>query len=100
MVLAELPDSLRASSSLVSSMVSSAERCLRASPMTTAWLTTEMLLSLPSITCGAMFSPPAVMMRSFLRSVIFKKPFSIFPMSPECSQPSSSSASEVAASFL
>ena len=41
-----------------------------------------------------MFLPPAVMISSFLRSVMRRKPSaSISPTSPECSQPSASSAS-------
>ena len=47
-----------------------------------------------------MFLPPAVMMMSSLRPVIFRYPSaSISPMSPVCSQPSIS-VSPVASGFL
>ena len=46
---------------------------------------------------GAMFLPAEVMISSFLRSTIETKPSSsIAPMSPVCSQPSSSIRSAVA----
>ena len=45
---------------------------------------------------GDMFLPAALMISSFLRSMIDRKPSSsIRPMSPECSHPSVSSASAV-----
>ena len=53
-----------------------------------------------SISDGEMFLPPAVMMRSFLRSVIVRKPLSSSsPTSPVCSQPSASNVAAVAAGF-
>ena len=59
------------------------------------------LFSAFSIGCGAMFLPPAVMIRSFLRSVICRKPSaSISPMSPVWNQPSGSIASAVASGLL
>ena len=49
---------------------------------------------------GVMFLPPAVMMMSFLRPVILRKPSgSISPMSPVWSQPSTI-VSGVASAFL
>ena len=48
-----------------------------------------------------MFLPPAVMIRSFFRSVIRRKPSSsISPTSPVRSQPSSVSAAAVASGSL
>ena len=51
--------------------------------------------------CGAMLFPPAVTMRSFLRSVMDRKPSaSIVPMSPVANQPSARKTSAVASGFL
>ena len=50
----------------------SAARYLRRSPMTIASRTYGETLSLFSISDGEMFLPPAVMMMSFLRSVIVR----------------------------
>ena len=48
-----------------------------------------------------MFFPPAVMMMSFLRSVIVRYPSaSSVPTSPVCSQPSVSTVAAVASGFL
>ena len=50
-----------------------------------------------SISDGVMFSPPAVMMMSFLRSVMNRNPsLSTWPTSPVYRNPSSSRASVVA----
>ncbi len=49
---------------------------------------------------GAMFLPEEVMIISFLRSTTFRKPSSsISPMSPVCTQPSSSISSALASGF-
>ena len=49
---------------------------------------------------GAMFLPAEVMISSFLRSTIAKKPSSSrVPMSPVCTQPSSSISARVASSW-
>ncbi len=54
-----------------------------------------------SITWGATFFPPAVMMMSFLRSVMVRYPSaSMKPMSPVLNQPSSVNTSAVSAGFL
>ena len=71
------------------------------SPKTSAWLTSdEVALSALSIGCGATFLPLAVTMRSFLRSVMRRKPSSMTPMSPVWNQPSGSTDSAVAAGLL
>jgi hypothetical protein len=50
-----------------------------------------------SIGCGATFFPPAVTIRSFLRSVMRRNPSpSTSPMSPVWNQPSGSQLSAVA----
>ena len=78
--------SLRAAAS---SSVTSAVRNLRRSPITTASPTSGDCLIAASMFFGAMFLPPAVMMISFLRPVIDRKPrASNAPRSPEHSQPS------------
>ena len=69
----------------------------RRSPTTTASLTYGDALSAFSSSLGAMFLPPAVMMMSFARSVIFTwEPSTHSPTSPVCSQPSGSLAFAVA----
>ena len=51
--------------------------------------------------CGAMFMPPAVTIRSFLRSVMKRKPSSSTrPMSPVWNQPPLSNTSAVASGCL
>ena len=66
-----------------SSMPMRATRYLRPSPITTASRTKGDTLSLLSISDGLMFLPPAVMMMSFLRSVMRRKPSaSSSPTSP------------------
>jgi hypothetical protein len=66
--------------------------------MTTTWLKTGIDFNFPSRTWGGIFSPPAVIISSFFRSVIFRNPLSsIIPISPEWSHPSSSMVSFVAA---
>ena len=57
--------------------------------------------SLASMFAGDMFLPAALMMISFLRSTILRKPSSSnSPMSPVWSQPSSSTASRVLSGWL
>ena len=57
-------------------------------------------LTARSTLAGAMFFPPAVMIRCFFRSVMRRKPSaSAEPMSPVCSQPSTM-VSAVASGFL
>ncbi len=73
---------------------------LRLSPIMTAWLTYLLVLMRFSIGCGATFLPPAVTMRSFLRSVIERKSSRSSPMSPVWNQPSASMASRVASGLL
>ena len=69
----------------------------RRSPISTASLMYGLTLTAFSISDGAMFLPPAVIMMSFMRSVIRRKPFSSStPTSPVCSQPSESMVSAVA----
>jgi hypothetical protein len=64
------------------------------------WLTSGWLRSLSSSTAGDTFFPPAVMISSFLRPVIRRKPSSSSePMSPVWIHPSRSSTSAVAASL-
>src|SRR5215217_457711 len=69
-------------------------------PITSACETYCDAFSAFSMFCGATFLPCAVTMMSVLRSVIVRKPSSIEPMSPVCSQRSSSSTSRVASSSL
>jgi tRNA-dihydrouridine synthase B len=65
------------------------------------WLNSgERALRAFSSACGAIFLPPAVTIRSFLRSVMRRKPSSSTPMSPEWNHPSGSTASAVAAGLL
>ena len=72
-----------------SSMVTTTERNLRRSPITTASLISGCSLSPDSSGLGATFLPPAVMMMSFLRPVMCRNPSaSNSPRSPEYSQPS------------
>src|SRR5437899_1515744 len=72
----------------------SAVQYLRLSPITTAWLTCGWSLSRFSIFCGATYLPPEVLIRSFLRSVMRRKPSaSNSPMSPVWNQPSRSQLS-------
>ena len=75
---------------------------LRSSPCTTIWLASgQMPLNMPSMCGGATYLPPEVLNRSFLRSVIRRKPSSsISPMSPVCSQPSRVSDDALSASRL
>ena len=63
---------------------------LRACPITTTCDTYgQMALNSPSMWVGAMYLPPDVLIRSFLRSVIFRKPSaSTSPMSPVLKKPS------------
>src|SRR5216684_1137937 len=62
-----------------------------------AWLMKGSALSRFSMFWGAMFMPPAVTMRSFLRSVMKRKPSSSKrPMSPVANQPSGRKTSRVA----
>jgi hypothetical protein len=83
-----------------SSVTSAATNGLR-SPITSAWEISRCTFRSFSMFAGATFLPPAVTRMSFLRSVIVTKPSeSISAMSPELSQPSSSSTSRVAASSL
>ena len=59
--------------------------------LTSSALTLVLDLFFTLVFFGVMFLPPAVMMMSFLRPVIERKPSaSISPRSPECSQPSTS----------
>ena len=65
------------------------ERNRRCSPITTASEMNGENLSWFSISEGVTFLPPAVMMMSFMRSVIRRKPsLSTIPTSPVWSQPS------------
>ena len=75
---------------------------MRPSPMTTNWLTYGQIpLNVVSIIDGAMYFPPEVLKRSFLRSVILTNPrSSTEPMSPVWNQPSSESTSAVASGRL
>ena len=71
------------------SIMTRQERNRRRSPMTTASEMYGENFSWFSISEGVTFLPPAVMMMSFMRSVIFTKPSaSMLPTSPVCSQPS------------
>ena len=71
------------------SIMTRQERNLRRSPITTASAMKGENLSWFSISEGVTFLPPAVMMMSFMRSVIRTKPSgSIVPTSPVCSHPS------------
>mmetsp|Transcript_42352 Transcript_42352/g.83187 ORF Transcript_42352/g.83187 Transcript_42352/m.83187 type:complete len:216 (+) Transcript_42352:795-1442(+) len=61
----------------------------------------QLALMVSSMGMGAMFSPPAVMISSLIRPVMYTRPFSsICPTSPECSQPLSSIASLHLSSLL
>ena len=78
------------------SRVSSATTYGRPSPKLSAWPISGWATSRFSIAAGEMFSPPDVMMSSFLRSMTDRKPSgSSEPMSPVCSQPSASISSAV-----
>src|SRR6266540_2313701 len=78
-------------------MPMSAVRYGRRSPMMIASLMYGDALSAFSISLGAMFLPPEVMMMSLARSVIFTwVPSTDSPRSPVCSQPSGSLACAVA----
>src|SRR5467141_2544390 len=69
----------------------------RLSPSTTALAMNLLSLIRFSIGCGATNLPPAVLIRSFLRSVILRYPSaSSSPISPVWNQPSASIASAVA----
>ena len=72
-----------------------AETKLRSLPCTTNWLAYgQTALNWPSMICGAMYLPPDVLNRSFLRSVIRTNPSSsISPMSPVWNHPSCSASS-------
>ena len=74
----------------------------RRSPMQTAWPIRGLPdFSAASMFAGDMFLPAALMMISFLRSMIVRKPSSsIVPMSPVCSHPSASIASAVFSGWL
>jgi hypothetical protein len=75
------------SSSITMSAVTKARR----SPIATACAISGCARSRFSIWAGEMFLPPDVMMSSFLRSVMVRKPSSSSaPTSPVASQPSSS----------
>jgi hypothetical protein len=50
------------------------------------------------MSCGAMFLPDDVTIRSFLRPVMRRNPSSITPVSPECIQPSWMSSAVAAGS--
>ena len=61
----------------------------------------EELLSAASMFAGDMFLPAALMISSFLRSTIFRKPSSSnSPMSPVSRKPSSSNVSLVFSGWL
>ena len=78
-----------------------AVRYFRRSPMTATCSTASSIFRKFSMFCGATFLPPAVMIRSFFRSVILTNPSaSTSPMSPVANQPSGSSTSRVAASLF
>ena len=72
------------------------------SPIAIAWpISGPAAFSLASMFAGDMFLPAALMMSSFLRSTIFRKPSSSnSPTSPVWSQPSSSIVSRVFSSLL
>jgi hypothetical protein len=65
----------------------------------TAWEIQRDCLRSFSMLAGVRFLPPAVMMMSFLRPVMDRKPSSSEPRSPVCSQPSMI-APKLASSFL
>ena len=67
---------------------------LRPSPTATTWETYGMVAAItPSTFAGATYFPPEVFIRSFLRSVMVRKPSaSSFPMSPVWNQPSTSAS--------
>ena len=72
-----------------------------ASPTIRPWLISQWARSRSSSTAGATFLPAAVMMRSFFRPVMARNPSSSrAPVSPVCSQPSSSIISRVALSLF
>ena len=70
--------------------------------MAAAWpINGEAVLSSASMFAGDMFLPAALMISSFLRSTILRNPSSSSsPMSPVCSQPSSSIVSAVLSGWL
>jgi hypothetical protein len=71
------------------------------SPYTTACETQRISRSAVSMLAALMFLPLDVMIRSFFRPVMRRKPsLSIEPRSPDRSQPSSVKISLVASSFL
>ena len=84
-----------------SSNVTRAEMNGRLSPSTNAWETNSQRWMTSSIGPGETFLPPAVMIRSFLRPVMYRNPsLSMRPRSPVAYQPSSVNDSSVASSFL
>ena len=92
--------------SLAQGMISSSSSVIsatgngRRSPCITACEIQRDCLSSFSMLAGVRFLPPAVMMMSFIRPVIFTKPSSsISPTSPVRNQPSPVNASRVASSL-
>ena len=69
----------------------------RLSPIITTLEMNGLALTRFSISCGAMFLPPAVTMMSFFRSVMLRYPSVRLPMSPVWNHPSSSRTSLVLA---
>ena len=73
----------------------------RRSPCTITWLINGSAFRRFSMFWGAMFMPPAVTIRSFLRSVMKRNPSSSTrPMSPVWNQPLGSNTSAVASGCL
>ena len=82
-------------------MPTRADRNLRPSPTTIASLMYGDALSSFSSCEGEMFLPPAVMMMSFIRSVILRcVPSTHSPTSPVRSHPSSASTARVASGIF
>src|SRR3954466_10765164 len=95
------PQALASRTAASRSSVNRAARCLRASPTTTACAMPGIPPRSFSMFCGDTFFPPEVMMRSFFRSVMRKKPSrSSSPTSPVRKKPSGVNASAVAAGSL
>src|ERR1700747_3209113 len=93
-----MPIALASRSSLSKFGTISAQTYLRRSPISPGVPTYGELLSSASSGCGAMFFPYALMMMSFLRSVIFRNPsLSSSPISPVRQHPSASIACAVRA---
>ena len=98
---ASTPCALAQAGAASPSRVSSATTYGRRSPYAAAWPISGCSTSRFSIEAGEMFSPPEVMISSFLRSSTDRNPSeSSEPMSPVCSQPSASISCAVAPARL